>query len=146
MSPYREVVSPWFPSCKFHVTAASQNWPLTKARPVRIIRNHMVTYSADPFRAVADPTRRAVLEYLLGRPHGVNELADHFDVSRPAISKHLRILKEARVVRERRDGRNRIYELNPDGLNQLREYFDQFWSQALEAFKRAAESSTKRKT
>jgi len=99
----------------------------------------MVTYMADPFRAVADPTRRAVLEYLLGRPHGVNELADHFDVSRPAISKHLRILKEARVVRERRVGRNRIYELNPEGLHALREYFDRFWDQALDAFKRAAE-------
>ena len=100
----------------------------------------MVTYSADAaFKAVADPTRRAVLEYLLGKPHTVNELADHFDVSRPAISKHLRILREARVVSERRDGRNRIYELNPQGLNALREYFDKFWTQALDAFKRAAE-------
>ncbi len=105
----------------------------------------MVTYSADPFRAVADPTRRAVLEYLLGRPHGVNELADHFDVSRPAISKHLRILKDARVVRERRDGRNRIYELNPAGLNALREYFDRFWGEALDAFKQAAETTDKKK-
>jgi DNA-binding transcriptional ArsR family regulator len=73
----------------------------------------------------------------------VNELADHFDVTRPAISKHLRILKDARVVRERRDGRNRIYELNPDGLKALREYFDQFWTDALDAFKRAAESTAK---
>jgi DNA-binding transcriptional ArsR family regulator len=96
----------------------------------------MVTYSADPFRAVADPTRRAVLEYLLGRPHTVNELADHFDVTRPAISKHLRLLKNARVVRERRDGRHRIYELNPEGLNALRAYFDRFWTQALDAFKK----------
>ena len=99
----------------------------------------MVTYSVDPFRAVADPTRRAVLEYLLGRPHGVNELADYFDVSRPAISKHLRVLKDARVVRERREGRNRIYELNPEGLTVLREYFDRFWDEALSAFKKAAE-------
>jgi DNA-binding transcriptional ArsR family regulator len=106
--------------------------------------NHMVTYSADPFRAVADPTRRAVLEYLLGRPHCVNELAEHFDVSRPAISKHLRILKDARVVRERREGRNRIYELNPAGLNALREYFDRFWAQALDAFKHEAERSAKK--
>ena len=109
----------------------------------------MVTYSADPdlaFRAVADPTRRAVLEYLLGKPHNVNELADYFDVSRPAISRHLRILKDARVVRERRDGRNRIYELNPEGLKALRDYFDQFWGEALEAFKRAAEHHEKRKT
>jgi len=104
----------------------------------------MVTYSADPFRAVADPTRRAVLEYLLGRPHGVNELAEHFDVSRPAISKHLRILKDARVVRERREGRNRIYELNPAGLNALREYFDRFWAQALDAFRQEVEKSAKK--
>jgi DNA-binding transcriptional ArsR family regulator len=104
----------------------------------------MVTYSADPFRAVADPTRRAVLEYLLGRPHGVNELAEHFDVSRPAISKHLRILKDARVVRERREGRNRIYELNPAGLNALREYFDRFWTQALDAFRQEVEKSPKK--
>jgi len=99
----------------------------------------MVTYSADPFRAIADPTRRAVLEYLAGRPHGVNELVEHFDITRPAISKHLRILREARVVRERRQGRNRIYELNPEGLSALREYFDKFWTEALDAFKRAAE-------
>ncbi len=100
----------------------------------------MVTYSADPaFRAFADPTRRAVIEYLAGKPHNVNELADKFDVTRPAISKHLRILKEARLVRERRDGRNRIYELNPEGLTALREYFDQFWSHALDAFKKAVE-------
>jgi DNA-binding transcriptional ArsR family regulator len=105
----------------------------------------MVTYSADPFRAVADPTRRAVLEYLLGRPHGVNELVEHFDVSRPAISKHLRILKDARVVRERREGRNRIYELNPAGLNALREYFDRFWAQALDAFKQEVEKPAKKK-
>ena len=104
----------------------------------------MVTYTADPFRAVADPTRRAVLEYLLGRPHGVNELAEYFDVSRPAISKHLRILKDARVVRERREGRNRIYELNPAGLNALRDYFDRFWSQALDAFKHEAEKPARK--
>ncbi len=103
------------------------------------MRNHMVTYSADPFRAVADPTRRAVLDYLLGRPHGVNELAEHFDVSRPAISKHLRVLKQARVVRERREGRNRIYELNPAGLAALRQYFDKFWDQVLDSFKREVE-------
>ena len=103
----------------------------------------MVTYQPDPFRALADPTRRAVLEYLAGRPHGVNELVDHFDVTRPAISKHLRILREARVVRERREGRNRIYELNPEGLSALREYFDKFWTDALEAFKRAAEKPRK---
>ena len=103
------------------------------------MRNHMVTSKADPFRGLADPTRRAMLEYLMARPHGVGELADHFDVSRPAISKHLRVLRGARLVRERRDGRNRIYELDPAGVEALRAYFEKFWSDALVAFKRAAE-------
>ena len=101
----------------------------------------MVTSStADPFRGVADPTRRAMLDYLMARPHGVGELADHFDVSRPAISKHLRVLKNARLVRERRDGRSRIYELDPAGVKALRAYFDRFWTDALAAFKRAADT------
>jgi DNA-binding transcriptional ArsR family regulator len=99
----------------------------------------MVTNQPDPFKGVADPTRRALLAYLAGRPHGVSELAEHFDVSRPAISKHLRVLRDARLVRERRDGRNRIYELDPAGVKALRAYFDQFWTDALAAFKRAAE-------
>ena len=99
----------------------------------------MVTHRPDPFRGVADPTRRALLAYLAGRPHGVSELAEHFDVSRPAISKHLRVLRHARLVRERRDGRQRIYELDPAGVRTLRAYFDQFWTDALAAFKRAAE-------
>jgi DNA-binding transcriptional ArsR family regulator len=99
----------------------------------------MVTNQPDPFRGVADPTRRALLAYLTSRPHGVSELADHFEVSRPAISRHLRVLRDARLVRERREGRNRIYELDPAGVNALRAYFDQFWTDALAAFKRAAE-------
>jgi len=99
----------------------------------------MVTSRPDPFKGLADPTRRAMLEFLSARPHGVQELADHFDVSRPAISKHLRVLREAQLVRERRDGRNRIYELDPAGVQELRGYFDRFWNDALSAFKRAAE-------
>ena len=69
----------------------------------------------------------------------MSELAEHFDVSRPAISRHLRVLRDSRLVRERRDGRNRIYELDPAGVKALRAYFDQFWTDALAAFKRAAE-------
>ena len=84
-----------------------------------------------------------MLEYLIARPHGVGELADHFDVSRPAISKHLRVLRDSRLVRERREGRNRIYELNPAGVEVLRAYFDRFWSDALAAFGRAAEQQAK---
>jgi DNA-binding transcriptional ArsR family regulator len=105
----------------------------------------MVTSSADPFRGLADPTRRAMLEYLIARPHGVGELADHFDVSRPAISKHLRVLRDSSLVRERREGRNRIYEINPAGVQALRAYFDRFWTDALAAFGRAAERQAKEK-
>ena len=100
----------------------------------------MVTSQADPFRGVADSTRRALLDFLMARPQGVGELAGHFDISRPAISKHLRVLKDARLVRERREGRSRIYELNPVGIRALRAYFDRFWTDALAAFKRAAET------
>jgi DNA-binding transcriptional ArsR family regulator len=103
------------------------------------MRNHMVTSQRDAFRGVADPTRRAMLDYLIARPHGVGELAEHFDVSRPAISRHLRVLRDARLVRERREGRHRIYELNPAGIQTLRAYFDRFWTEALAAFGRAAE-------
>jgi DNA-binding transcriptional ArsR family regulator len=99
----------------------------------------MVTNTADPFRGVADATRRALLAHLADRPHGVSELADHFEVSRPAISKHLRVLRDARLVRERREGRNRIYELDPVGVETLRAYFDRFWTDALAAFRQAAE-------
>ena len=112
---------------------------MTCPAPFAIIRNHMVTNKADPFRGLADPTRRALLAHLTDRPHGVTELADHFDVTRPAISKHLRVLRDARLVRERRAGRNRIYELDPAGVRTLRAYFDRFWTDALAAFKRAAE-------
>jgi DNA-binding transcriptional ArsR family regulator len=101
----------------------------------------MVTNVADPFRGMADPTRRALLAHLTDRPHGATELADHFDVSRPAISKHLRVLREARLVRERREGRNRIYELDSTGIETLRLYFERFWSDALAAFKRGAEQA-----
>jgi DNA-binding transcriptional ArsR family regulator len=79
----------------------------------------MVTYKADPFKAIADPTRRAVLDYLLEAPHGVNELAGKFDVSRPAISKHLRILLEARLVQARWEGRERIYAIDPAPLAEV---------------------------
>jgi DNA-binding transcriptional ArsR family regulator len=103
----------------------------------------MVTNQPDPFRGVADPTRRALLAYLAERPHGAGELADHFDVSRPAISRHLRVLRDARLVRERRDGRSRIYQLDPAGIEALRTYFEQFWADALAAFKRAAEQSAR---
>ena len=90
--------------------------------------------------ALADPTRRAVFERLRGGPRAVGELARDLPVSRPAVSQHLRVLKDAGLVTERRDGTRRIYRLDPEGLASLREAFDEFWTEALASFKAAAEA------
>ena len=101
----------------------------------------MITYQhAKQLDALGDPTRRAILERLLNGPQPVGELARDFTVSRPAISQHLRVLKNARLVVDRAEGTRRIYQLNPAGVDALRNYFDRFWTQAVAAFKKAAES------
>ena len=82
-----------------------------------------------------------MFEQLARKPQAVAELAAAFPISRPAVSQHLRILKEARLVTDRRSGKQRIYEVDPDGVASLRAYFNQFWAGALAAFKRAAEES-----
>jgi DNA-binding transcriptional ArsR family regulator len=86
----------------------------------------MVTYRIDAFRAIADPTRRAVLDFLLSGPHRVNELAEKFEVSRPAISKHLRILLDARLVRARWQGRERIYEVEAGPLAEVDDWLQEY--------------------
>jgi len=90
--------------------------------------------------ALGDATRRAVFEQLLDGPQPVGELAAVLPVSRPAVSQHLRVLREAGLVREQRDGTRRIYRIDPRGVAEVRDYFDKFWNQALAAFKAAAES------
>jgi DNA-binding transcriptional ArsR family regulator len=90
--------------------------------------------------ALGDPTRRAIFERLRSGPRAVGELAGELPVSRPAVSQHLRVLKEAGLVTERRNGTRRLYRVDPDGVGQLRDYFDAFWNEALAAFKAAAES------
>jgi len=89
--------------------------------------------------ALGDATRRAILERLLSGPQAVGELAREFPVSRPAISQHLRVLKNARLVVDRPAGTRRVYQVNPEGVEMLRRYFDRFWTDALAAFKRAAD-------
>ena len=89
--------------------------------------------------ALGDPTRRAIFERLAGGPRAVGELADEFPISRPAVSQHLKVLKDAGLVVDRRDGTRRLYQLDPAGVGALRAYFDGFWNQALDAFKEAAE-------
>jgi len=92
------------------------------------------------FAALTDPTRRAVFERLRSGPRSVGEIANVLPVSRPAVSQHLRVLKDAGLVTERREGTRRLYRIDPDGLAALRDYFDDFWNEALAAFKAAAES------
>lgn len=104
----------------------------------------MNTYQSTQLDALGDATRRAILDRLLGGPLPVGELADEFPISRPAISQHLKILKEADLVVDRAEGTQRLYEINPEGFESLREYFDQFWSYALHAFKRKAEEPGRR--
>ena len=93
--------------------------------------------------ALADPTRRTVFERLRAGPRPVGEIARGLPVSRPAVSQHLRVLKEAGLVRERRQGTRNFYSVNGDGLAELREYFEEFWDEALAAFKQAAENYEK---
>ncbi len=94
-------------------------------------------------QALGDPTRLAVLEELRRGPRAVGEIAEGLPVSRPAVSQHLRVLKEAGLVTERRNGTRRIYRVDPRGLEELRTYFDSFWTDALDAFKEAAERDDK---
>ncbi len=98
-----------------------------------------MAYRTDGLTALADPTRRTIFERIADRPSAVGELARELPVSRPAVSQHLKVLKDARLVVDRPAGSRRIYELNPDGVGALRAYLDQFWNRSLAAFKAAAE-------
>lgn len=89
--------------------------------------------------ALSDPTRRRVIERLRNGGKPVGEIARGLPVSRPAVSQHLKVLKEAGLVREERDGTRHIYEIDPKGLSQLRAWLDQFWDHTLEAFKAEVE-------
>lgn len=95
---------------------------------------------AHAIQALGDPTRRTVFELLREGPRSVGELAGGLPVSRPAVSQHLRVLKEAGLVRERRQGTRNFYSVNGEGLAELRTYFEGFWDEALASFKAAAES------
>jgi DNA-binding transcriptional ArsR family regulator len=98
-----------------------------------------VTYRVDGWTALGDPTRRAIFERLADRPRAVGELAGELPVSRPAVSQHLKVLKEAGLVVDQPAGTRRIYRLDPDGVAALRAYLDQFWSKSLAAYKAAVE-------
>jgi DNA-binding transcriptional ArsR family regulator len=89
--------------------------------------------------ALGDPTRRAIFERLGEGPRAVGELASELPVSRPAVSQHLKVLKQAGLVVDTAPGTRRLYRLDPDGVGAVRAYFDTFWNQALAAFKAALE-------
>ncbi|HEX6460305.1 MAG TPA: metalloregulator ArsR/SmtB family transcription factor [Thermoleophilaceae bacterium] len=106
----------------------------------------MQTYQRDGWTALGDPTRRAIFEQLAERPRAVVELAGVLPVSRPAVSQHLKVLKNARLVIDRREGARRIYQLDPAGIEALRAELDQFWSKALLAYKEAVEQRAREKS
>jgi DNA-binding transcriptional ArsR family regulator len=102
----------------------------------------VVTYQTDGWTALGDPTRRAIFERVADHPQAVVELARELPVSRPAVSQHLKVLKEAGLVVDRPVGTRRIYELDPDGLEALRAQLDRFWTRALANYKAVAEQRT----
>lgn len=94
----------------------------------------MATYRVDALGALGDPTRRAIFERLRRGPTPVGALARELPVSRPAVSQHLKVLKEAGLVSERREGTRHLYRVDPRGVSSLRAYFDAFWDEALAAY------------
>jgi DNA-binding transcriptional ArsR family regulator len=112
------------------------------------MRNRSVTYSAQAqseatFNALADPTRRAVLDLLRQGSQPAGQIAQAFPISRPAISKHLRLLRRAHLVQERREGRHRLYQLNPEPLKAVDSWLEQyrtFWQTSLESLKTFVEA------
>jgi DNA-binding transcriptional ArsR family regulator len=104
----------------------------------------VVAYADAQLVALADATRRGIFELVAAHPRPVGELAAQLPISRPAVSQHLKVLKDAGLVRVRPEGTRRIYELDANGLEELRGYLDRFWRHALTNYRAAAErSSTK---
>jgi DNA-binding transcriptional ArsR family regulator len=99
------------------------------------------TYGDAGLGLLGDPTRRAIFELLARRPCAVGELAEQLPISRPAVSQHLRVLKDGGLVVSRAEGTRRVYRLNPDGVAALRAYLDRIWDEALTAFGKAAQAA-----
>ena len=103
----------------------------------------METYAINGVSALGDATRRAIFELLADGPRPVGEIARDLPVTRPAVSQHLKVLKEAGLVIDRQVGTKRLYQLDPAGVGALRAYFDRFWTRARMAFKDAVEQTQK---
>jgi DNA-binding transcriptional ArsR family regulator len=98
----------------------------------------------DPFDALGDPNRRAILELLRTGDRSVGELAGELPISRPAVSRHLRLLKEAGLVADRAEGTRRLYRLDDQGIAAVREYLDDVWGEAMARFRLLAENTSER--
>jgi DNA-binding transcriptional ArsR family regulator len=96
-------------------------------------------------KAIVEPRRRAILRLVRDQERSAGEIASQFDVTRPAVSQHLTVLKEAGLVSERRNGTRRLYRARPEGLQPLREFLDEVWGDRLEALKREAEREEREK-
>lgn len=96
--------------------------------------------------ALAEPVRREIVERLASQPMAVGELAALLPVSRPAVSQHLKVLKEAKLVRDRAEGTRRIYCIDPAGFGQIRGWLDRFWDESLAAYAEAAERTEEKQT
>ena len=101
----------------------------------------METYQREALQALGDPTRREIFERLSRRPLAVGQLARELPVSRPAVSQHLKVLKDAGLVFDRPAGSRRVYQVDPKAVAALREYFDAFWGQALKSFEKATQDA-----
>lgn len=101
----------------------------------------MTTATADPWQALADPTRRRVFARVAGGPCSVTEIAQDLPVSRPAVSQHLRVLLDAQLVEVQQQGRMRVYEMRAQGLDRMRRELDSYWRKTLTRFKDVAERS-----
>ncbi|GIJ43489.1 transcriptional regulator [Virgisporangium aliadipatigenens] len=107
----------------------------------------MGTYqTGEGWDALGDPTRRAIVECLAERPRAVGELAELLPISRPAVSQHLKVLKDAGLVEDRAAGTRRVYRLNPAGVAALRDQLDTFWRRALDGFQDVVEEPNEEKS
>jgi DNA-binding transcriptional ArsR family regulator len=96
-------------------------------------------------KAIAEPNRRRILTLVRATELTAGQIASHFEVSRPAVSQHLAVLKEAGLVHERRNGTRRLYSVRPEGFNQVKTFLESFWDEKLDALKREAEREERRR-
>ena len=130
------------------VLTVSERLPLKisiflKQTPQNKVKKQLISSHDKAFNALGDPTRRAIFEKLRVRPLAVVDIADGLPVSRPAVSQHLKVLKEARLIRVHREGTRSLCQIDTRGVLTMRNYLDNFWDIALVAFKQVAEKHKK---